>query len=615
MEVLDADERPYRALLLRSDPPVTDHALLGDGRTAALVTSDGCIDWWCPTRFDGPSVLGRLLDPGGGHFAVGLPVRHLREARYLPGTNVHETRLWTAEAEVVVTTFVPHRESGARPGRIVRLVECRRGEVDVSLELVPRFEYGREGVQSRGGDRGGVLFPHGAGGLLLSSSWPLAPEGDAVWVTRLMRAGQVDAFFLDHFEGPPPEAVEDLVATARELLAAQESFWRDWSDRCTYRGPYRDAVVRSLLAMKLLQHETGAFVAAATTSVSEWHGGPRTWDYRQAWLRDGVFIVMAFESTGYREESDGFRGWIADIVRRDACDRLQMLYRVDGDRDLAERPLPHLAGHRGSRPVRVGNAAAEQHQLDTFGEVMMCFHRTRNVFEGPDRDETWRAVRAVVDWVAANWRSPDSGIWEQRGRHMDYVYSKAAAWLALDHGIHIAEDRGFPADLGAWRRARGGVRALLEGEAFDGEARAFVQTLGRRDADAAMLLLPILGIVDADDPRVVSTVAFIERRLVRNGLVYRYDSDDRLPGPEGAFLPAGFWLSHVLALQGRVADARRVFERTLSVAGPLGLLPEEADPETNEPLGNHPQALTHLALVNAAVAIEAAEAAQAEPGG
>lgn len=594
-------------LLLRSDAPVTDHALLGDGRSVALVSSEGCIDWWCPERFDAPSVFGRLLDPDAGHFTVGLPVRHLWGSRYVEGTNVHQARLWTADAEVVVTTAMPHQASGTAPGRIVRLVECRRGEVDVRMELAPRFDYGRERVRAWPVD-GGVQFRSGGGGLALSSSWPLETDGDAVAATRRMRAGDADAFVLDWRADGDPPAVADPVAVARDAVAAQVDFWRAWSGRCTHDGPYRDAVVRSLLALKLLQHhDSGAFVAAATTSVSEWHGGPRTWDYRHAWLRDGVFIVMAFESTGYAEESDAFRRWLASILRRDACDRLQMLYRVDGDRDLRETELPHLAGHRDSRPVRVGNEAAEQHQLDTFGEAMMCFHRTRHVFEGEHRDGTWHAVRAVVDWVAERWRGPDSGLWEHRGKHSDYVYSKAAAWLALDHGIDIATQNGFGADLDAWRRARDDVRAMLDEDGFDRSVGSFVQTVGRRDADAAMLLLPILGIVDADDPRMASTVAFLQQRLVQDDLVYRYDSDDRLPGSEGAFLPAGFWLSHVLALQGRVGDARRVFERTLRVAGTVGLLPEEADPSTGEPLGNYPQALSHLALVNAALAIQAAQ--------
>lgn len=573
------------------------------------------MDWWCPERFDAPSVFARLLDRRkGGRFALGLPVRHGTETGYLPGTNVLGSTFTTSDTKVTMTSFMPHvqmdPDHGA-PGRLVHLLETHQGTVDVTLVFEPKPDYARSACRlSEGREPGAMLAePTGDRGqaLGLSTTVDLRGKGEdgVARSTVRLEEGDRHAFVLDHDPMGEPDLVGDPLGYADTALEDTKEHWRGWLDRSTYEGAYREEVHRSLLTLKLLQHApSGAFVAAPTTSLPERPGGDRNWDYRFAWLRDGYHIVMALESAGYRKEAERYRAWLARILRRDAPDDVKMLYRVDGGRDVAELALDHLEGYRRSSPVRVGNEAAKQHQLDTLGEIIVCLHRAPEVFDADDAHETWKATRRLVDWIAENWEKPDSGLWELRGDLHDYVYGKAMAWVGLDHGIQIAERYGFQAPLEEWRRERERVRSFLLEEGYDEAYESFTQTTDRSDADASNLLLPLLGILEADDERMRGTVDRVLEDLVIHGLCHRYMVDDRLRGTEGAFLVASFWLTEMLAAQGRREEAVRAFEHAASTAGPLGLLSEEADPISRELLGNHPQALSHLGLVLAAMRLE-----------
>lgn len=612
----------FRPLPSEDYPPLASYGLVGDGHSAALVSAGASVDWWCPSRFDHTSVFARLLDRRlGGRFATRLPVRHRTEVGYREATNVLVSRFTTSDARVEATTFMPHVQADGdhgAPGRLVRHLACERGSVDVSVVFAPAFDYARS--PPRFEEVGGDLVARPAHGdaeqrLRLASTVDLeradSAEAASGGVRTIARAtgrleeGDEHAFVIDYGNPSPMTRIGDPLAEAREALEATVDHWQGWAARCTYEGAYEDELRRSLLALKLLQHvPTGSFVAAPTTSLPERPGGARNWDYRFAWIRDGYHIVMALEAAGYEREAARFKQWLAAILRRDAPDDVQMLYRVDGDREVAEIELDHLEGYRGSSPVRVGNEAAGQHQLDTFGEATACLHRAPSVFEDDRADETWDALRALVDWIADHWEDPDSGLWELRGDLNHYVYGKVMAWVALDHGVEIAEDHGFEAPLDRWREQREAVREFVLDRGFDEEIGSFTQTTERADADASNLLLPLLGFLDHGDERVEGTVERMRRDLLSHGLCHRYIVDDRLRGNEGAFLVASFWMADVLAAQGRETEAREVFERAAGCAGPLGLLAEEADPVSSQMAGNHPQGLSHLGLVLAALRLD-----------
>lgn len=619
----EPDDGSFRPLPSEDYPALAGYGLVGDGHSAALVSAGASVDWWCPARFDRPSVFARLLDLDvGGRFVTRPPVRHRTEIGYEAETNVLCSVFTTADATVEARTFMPHVQAEAddgAPGRLVRLLSCERGTVDVSVELAPAFDYARRAprFESRNGDL--VATPaHGAepdrlrlastADLSLADEAPAAGGGSRTTARTTVRlsAGDEHAFVLDHARGEALDPVDDPLATAHRALETTRSFWRGWAGRCTYEGAYRDPVVRSLLTLKQLQYApSGAFVAAPTTSLPERPGGGRNWDYRFAWIRDGYHIVMALESAGYERESRRFKEWLADILRRDASEGIQMLYRVDGDPKVGEEKMAHLEGYRRSSPVRVGNEAAGQHQLDTFGEAVACLHRAPGVFEGDEGQARFSALRELVDWVAEHWQERDSGLWELRGDVRHYVYGKVMAWVALDHGIQIAESHGFEAPTERWAEERQAVRAFVLEEGVDDELGAFTQTTERSDADAANLLIALLGFVDPEDERMQATIEQTREHLLSHGLCHRYIVDDRLQGNEGAFLVASFWLADALAAQGRRGEAREVFERARGCAGPLGLLAEEADPVSSELAGNHPQGLSHLGLVLAALRIDA----------
>ncbi|MDN7024367.1 glycoside hydrolase family 15 protein [Methanoculleus sp. FWC-SCC1] len=589
-----------RPLTLTPYPDLSQIGIVGDGQTAALVTDEGVVEWWCPERFDAPAVFARLIDaPNGGYFATGLPVHHKIASYYEEGTNILVSDLGTADATVRVTTFMPYPRNGAP--LLIRLVSSSGLPIDVTATFAPAFRYG-EVLPTLEQDGEGIVARGDGETLRLFATAPMELGDGRADATNRFRDGDVHAFVLAYGDGakcPDPRGY------AERLLTATRAYWREWSGRCTYAGEHRGDVLRSLLSLKLIQYQpAGTFVAAPTLGLPEQPGGERNWDYRYVWLRDGVFVVMAFESTGYTEEADAFRRWLATLLRRDPPERLQPLYTVDHGREVAERDLDHAEGYRHSRPVHVGNGAGNQFQLDTYGEVMLCFHRAPHLMRGFEGPAIWEALRRLVDWVCANWRRPDAGIWEIRGENYQQVFSKAMAYMAVRRGIEIAAENGFPAPLERWEQARDEIWEYVNTEGYSEEIGAYTQMTERIDADVAMLLFPIVGVTDYDHERFAGTVRYIEETLDEEGYLQRYIIDDNLPGREGAFLPACFWMATVKANQGDLGSARDWYARAYRAASPLGLFSEEIDGVGRVMLGNFPQALTHLSHVLAAWAID-----------
>ncbi|MDP9457889.1 MAG: glycoside hydrolase family 15 protein [Actinomycetota bacterium] len=597
-----------------SDPyrPIAEYALIGDCHTAALVSGDGSVDWLCAPDFDGPSVLAALLDAErGGRFAVRPAEPFASENEYVGHSGVLRTTFRTDGGVATLTDFMPiHKGSGPRPfadaqapRRLVRLVEGIEGEVSIGIDFRPRPDYGAEDPEVNLGRGGVVVDASGGYRLYLRSSVPLGIEDRAASGSAVVAAGERVALVLD-LAGGDGTGGADPAATARELEETL-AFWRGWAAGCYYRGPYEEAVLRSAVTLKLLTHApTGAMVAAPTTSLPEEIGGERNWDYRYTWIRDAAFAVYALFLAGHVEDGVRFVEWVCDIALRCEPGDLRIMYGLAGEHDLPERTLDHLEGYRGSRPVRVGNAASEQFQLDVYGELLDCFHTCRR-FGGMTPEAVralWPAFARQVEVVAERWREPDSGIWEVRSEPRHFVYSKVMAWVALDRGVKAAEELGLPADLPRWRAERDAARAEVLERGYDPKMGAFARSYGEPALDASNLLLPLVGFLGAHDPRVRATVEATERGLVADGLVYRYvGAEDGLPGGEATFGVSTFWLVDNLAALGRVEEARELFERTLARASPLGLYAEELDPTTGAHLGNFPQALTHIGLINSAI--------------
>ncbi len=583
------------------DRPIGDYGLIGDLRTAALVSSEGAINWWCAPRFDSPSVFARLLDAErGGYCSLGLVDGRPAGRAYEPRTNVLRTAFAASSGRLEVVDAMPLADGGAA-GRIWRVATCVEGRVDVELLVAPAFRYATiRPVLAALPGIGGVARGEGEV-LVVRGEADLAAEAGRLVARFSLRAGERRRFELAYHAEPDPPVSPLDGADLDAALARLTETWQRWADGCRYQGAYREQVVRSALVLKLLTYDpTGAIVAAPTTSLPEEIGGERNWDYRYSWLRDAAFTVSALYHLGYVDEADAFLDWVCTVSARDAG-RLQIVYGVDGERDLPERTLDHLAGHRSSRPVRVGNTAARQFQLDVYGEVLDCVHACRRF--GRDRaTPLWPHLRDLVDWVCDHWQEPDSGIWEMRGAPRHFVSSKAMAWVALDRGVRMAEELGLPADGERWSRERDAVRAEVLEWGWDEGLGAFAQAYGAPALDAANLLLPLVGFIAADEPRMRATIERTLERLTVNGLVYRYvDDGDGLPGSEGTFAISTFWLIQNLVFLGRTDEAQARFERMLGRANDLGLFSEEIDPTTGELLGNFPQAFTHLGLITAAV--------------
>jgi GH15 family glucan-1,4-alpha-glucosidase len=590
--------------------PIGDYAFLGDCHSGALVSSDGSVDWLCLPRLDDGSYFGRLLDRERGGWCTVTPTDPAAafSRRYLEGTLVLETEMTAAGGRVRLTDCLTMRPGGARrPYRqLLRVVDGLDGAVDLRVEVAPRFDYGqvrpwirRAGPswQALGGDDG--LVVEGDVPLALSGLHDLVADVQVHAGTRLrLSLRHVRPEVLDG-SGTPSPTMAELDRRLEQTVA----WWRGWSARGSLVGPDPAAVLRSATVLKALtQARTGAIAAAATTSLPEAPGGSRNWDYRASWVRDSVFALRSLAELGYTAEADGFRRFVQRSAAGSAQE-LQIMYGLGGERRLPEQLLADLEGYGGARPVRIGNAAAHQHQHDVYGELLDLVWAWHQRGKTPDADG-WRFLVELVNEAAKRWRTPDRGIWELRGAPRHLVHSKVMCWVALDRGLRLADEVGLPAPVDHWSATRAAIRAAVEGHGYDPARGVFTQAFDRPELDAALLLLPSTGFVAWDDPRMRQTVDAVRRELEVDGLLLRYRAPDGLEGAEGVFVACSFWLAEVLARQGRTAPAEAAFARASATANDLGLFAEEFDPASGTLLGNFPQALTHLSHITAAVALE-----------
>ena len=578
---------------------IESYALIGDTQTAALVGLDGSIDWLCLPRFDSGACFAALLgnaDHGRWKLAPAGDVRRTRR-QYRDESLVLETEFETEEGVVRLLDFMPLRT--ARPD-LVRIVEGIRGRVGMRMHLVMRFDYGSIVPWVRSME-GGLLAIAGPDALSLHAGVPTHGEDLSTVADFTVSAGERVPFVLTWHPSTEP-AVESIDAEA--ALEATESWWRDWSGRYVYDGPWRDAVIRSLITLKALTYApTGGIVAAPTTSLPERLGGVRNWDYRICWIRDATFTLLALLLAGYQEEARAWRDWLLRAAAGHPS-QLSHMYGIAGERRLPELELDWLPGYENSKPVRTGNAAARQFQLDVFGEVMDAMHASRKAGIESD-DAAWALQRALIGHLESCWVEPDEGIWEVRGPRRHFVHSKVMAWVAIDRAIKAVEGYGLEGPVEQWRALRATIHDEVCAKGFDPAKGAFVQSYGSDALDASLLTIPLVGFLPANDPRVKGTVRAIERELLVDGFVQRYSPQaseevDGLPAGEGAFLACTFWLADNYALMGRDDEARRLFERLLALRNDVGLLAEEYDPADQRILGNFPLALSHVSLVNTA---------------
>jgi GH15 family glucan-1,4-alpha-glucosidase len=597
--------------------PIGEYALLSDCRSAALVSRDGSVDWLCFPRFDGPSVFCRLLDPVGGHFSIRPAGEFQVSRRYVDQTLVLETTFTTADGTAVLTDALAvgrnergHHLGTHSPGTLLRVLACTRGEINAEVSYAPRPEYGlihpvlvplRGGLAARGG----------ASRLFLSTSVSFGVDDATATATVRLAAGQAAAFALGHGDmaGPrlAPWTAEEITGRLDDTLEG----WRSWSAiHQNYEGPWRELVRHSGRVLQGMTFaSTGAIVAAPTTSLPETVGGERNWDYRYTWVRDASLTMEALWVAACPDEANKFFAFLANAagsgLQRNGD--LQIMFGIGGEWDLSERELPHLAGWRGSRPVRVGNGAWLQRQLDVYGELLGAAQRLVDRLGELD-PVTKRFLAAAADSAAARWREKDQGIWEIRGEPRDFLYSKLMCWVALDRAIALASHLGAEGRVADWGTAREEIRVAILTRGWNERAGAFTQAFGSEDLDASSLMLPITGFLAADDPRMKATIDAIARRLTdERGLVYRYLTRDGLTGEEGTFLLCTFWLAQAQALAGDIEAATATFERAVGAINDVGLLAEEVDPRNGEMIGNFPQAFSHIGLVNAAWAITQAQ--------
>ncbi|MFC8434636.1 glycoside hydrolase family 15 protein [Streptomyces sp. NPDC057253] len=607
-------------------PPIAEHGMVGDLQTAALVSSDGTVDWWCTPRFDSPSVFASLLDSErGGHCRLAaeypdddeMTVRQL----YLSDTAVLVTRFMAPGGVGEVADFMVPNDSAAPTDvhRLLRVARVVRGSLPFALSCQPRFDYGRAPhTLERTGEHSAVF--HGPGTDLHLQSTPgvvFHEDGNDISARFTLSAGQAAAVVLTSTPGGDPAPQHPSLEGVADALETCRTFWLSWLRKCTYRGRWQDIVNRSAITLKLLTYApTGAPIAAATMGLPEQIGGERNWDYRYTWVRDASLSVRALIDLGFEEEAHAFRRWLRERIetgRPPSADPLQIMYRIDGDPHLTEETLDHLEGYRGSRPVRAGNAAADQLQLDIYGEASDALIVGGDI--GAIRG--WHALTDVLDWLADHWDQPDEGIWETRGGRQDFTYSRLMTWVAFDRGVRAATTFSRPADVTRWTGARDAVFRQIVERGWHDKRQAFVQHYDTDVLDASLLLMPRVGFVSPRDPDWLSTLDAMGEDLVSDSLVYRYDptaSPDGLRGSEGTFNLCSFFYVEALARGGRLDQARYAFDKMLTYANHVGLFAEEIGP-SGEQLGNFPQAFTHLALVTAAMALdEELEKARAAPG-
>jgi len=601
-------------------PNIGDHGLIGDLQTAALVTTDGCVDWFCVPRFDSPSVFASLLDADKGGFCRIAPDRddYVSKQLYLPDSAVLITRFMTPDGVGEVHDFMPIAGSKVTDRhRLVRNIKVVRGTMKFRIQIKPRFNYGRTKHKLDASEYGALfhtddmelsvygIAPRGVS--LRDLDLSIDPEGGGLEWTRTLREGEIGGMVLESMGGLPqrlmtPEEAQDLAdETAR--------FWSNWLHRSSYRGRWREMVSRSSMTLKLMTYApTGALVAAPTTGLPEQIGGERNWDYRYTWIRDASFSIYALLGLGHLEEAAQFMQWLRDRTTEQAGNGsgpLKIMYRVDGTSDLTEETLDHFEGWRGSRPVRIGNGASDQLQLDIYGESMDAIEladaRTAEMGH-----EGWMSVAGITDWLCDHWDQPDEGIWETRGGRKNFTYGRFQSWVALDRAIRIAERRGKPANLAKWTAERDKVYNQIMDRGWNPKIGAFTQHYDTEVLDSSLLMMPLMGFVAARDPMWLSTLNAMDRELVSDSLVYRYNpaaSPDGLAGEEGTFSLCTFWYVDALARAGRLDDARLVFEKMDTYTNHLGLYSEEIT-ATGEQIGNFPQAFSHLSLINAAINLD-----------
>ncbi len=594
--------------------PIQDHGIVGNMHTAALVGLNGTIDWLCYPRFDSPSVFAAILDDKkGGRFAICPAVGNVTTRQfYWPDSNVLTTRFLTPDGVGQVMDYMPVGVRRGEPGHhwLIRQVEVVRGTMAFEMECSPAFDYARAAHDvTLNGD--GACFRSQRLGLGLLSKVPLRREGTGVRAQFVLEENQTATFILrellpDGSWGVCPSD-EDVFA----LFWRTVEFWRHWLSRCTYQGRWREPVHRSALALKLLTYEpSGAIIAAPTASLPEHVGGGRNWDYRFTWIRDAALTLYGLLRIGFTEEAVQFMHFLEDRCREPDPDRfIQLVYGIDGRHELPEETLDHLDGYRGSRPVRIGNAAYGQLQLDIYGELMeSVFHF--NKYGNAISYDLWTRLRELVNWVCDNWHREDEGIWEMRSGRKHFVHSKLMCWVALDRGLRLADDRSFPADRSRWIEVRDAIFEDIINKGWNEKRQAFVQHYGSDALDAANLMMPLVDYLAATDPRILSTIDATCKPpkaggLVSNSLVYRYNTADGLAGSEGTFNMCTFWLVEALTRAGRLDDARLMFEEMLGYANHLRLYAEETGP-SGEALGNFPQAFTHLSLISSAFDLDRA---------
>jgi GH15 family glucan-1,4-alpha-glucosidase len=591
-------------------PAIEDHGLIGDLQTAALVSTNGTVDWMCLPQFDSPSVFAALLDRRkGGRFTL-APVgsEHVTKQMYLPNTAILVTRFLSPGGVAEVVDFMPVENPAVATDRhkLIRMVRGIRGEMTLQAHVEPRFDYARAAHKTDVTGTGAV-FDGGSLSLALSSTWPVEADGDDVRARFTVKAGETGAMILESGRSPRPGTIAPR-QIERSFMETSE-YWQNWLARGTYRGRWREAVERSAITLKLMQYApTGGLVAAPTAGLPEQVGGERNWDYRYTWIRDASFSVFALLGLGFTDEAAGLSMWIRDRVEERAGREgapLAIMYRVDGRSDLDEFTLDHFEGYKGSGPVRIGNGAAGQLQLDIYGEAMDSIYRFDHMTP-VIAERGWNDLVAMLDWLCAHWDQPDEGIWETRGGRRPFMYGKLMSWVAFDRAIKMATERSRPADVPRWTAERDRLYRTVMDKGWNASMKAFVQYEGSDVLDASTLLMPAVGIIVPTDEKWVATMKAIDKTLVEDSLVYRYDpkaSPDGLRGSEGTFSLCTGWYVDALTRSGRLEEARLTFEKMLTYGNHLGLFSEEIG-ITGEQLGNFPQAFTHLSLINAAINLD-----------
>lgn len=603
--------------------PISDYGIIGDTRGLALVNREGGIDWCALPHIDSPPFFLKILDTHkGGSFQIHPTGHFTSERRYIDDSNVLRTTYTTSSGVVELTDCFTVPASGDREEEpaheILRLVECTRGTMEIELFCRVTPDYARKDAQVEIIDSTTARWTYDGGEVWLTGNWPIETTPDYQdGISCRCRLQTGDRLFVVLSDSRPPQPVPGQV---RFRINEAVNFWRQWVRECPYFGMYRNMVIRSALTLKLLTFRpTGAIVAAATTSLPEQIGGERNWDYRYTWIRDATLTLWSFGLIGFFDEAHDFMHWIQDRAFKQNGGNLQIMYGIRGETDLKEETLDHLSGYRNSRPVRIGNGAHDQRQLDIYGEIFDTAYLFYHVWNGLERfsdhgdkldGEMWAGLRQLADEVCEVWHEKDQGIWEVRGGPQHFLHSKVMCWVALQRAVRLARSFDLPGDIDRWSRVRDEIKATTLERGYNEEIGAFTQAYDSDTLDASALLLPMVHFVKGDDPRMASTVDAIQQRLTHNGLVYRYlteETDDGVAGDEGTFTICSFWMVDNLAFLGRVDEARDLFAKLINYSNDLGLYSEEIDPRTGEFLGNFPQAFTHMALINAAVNLDKAD--------